>query len=143
MPLNPEKGKQPEHQPAIYYLASRFKTKEEAAIPYNAVQESIGKYKGFANLSAYRFKRQWEEPSDKPWYVLVLGRKPPDELHQRLTEALSSGEKTTVPDQALIELAKRRIEQSKHGSWVEAHYGESGLGIKFSRRPGGKGHRRK
>ncbi len=143
MPQNPEQGRPTEQQPPIYYLASRFKTKQEAAVPYYAVQEAIKKYAGFLNLSAYRFKRQWEEPSDNVWYVLVLGRTPQDAVHQRLTEALSVGEMTTIPDQALLELAKRRIEQSKHGSWVEAHYGESGLGIKFSRRSKGKGRRRK
>src|SRR5260370_13618903 len=143
MPQNPEQGRRPEHQPPIYYLASRFKTREEAAVPYFAVQESIKRNIGIANLSAYRFKRQWEEQSDKPWYVLVLGITPPNVLHQRLTEALSVGEKTTVPDHALLELAKRRVDQQKHGSWVEAHYGESGLWIKFSTSPTGKEHRRK
>ena len=141
MPQNPEQGKQPERKSAIYYLASRFKTREEAAAPYFAVQETIRTNP--CDLSAYRFKRQWEEPNDKPWYVLVLGRTPIQAVQQRLTEALSFGEMTTIPPDALLELAKRRIDQQKHGSWVEAHYGESGLGIKFSRRPRGKGHRRK
>src|SRR5258708_337797 len=73
MPQNPEQGKQPERKSAIYYLASRFKTRKEAAAPYFAVQETIRTNP--CDLSAYRFKRQWEEQNDKPWYVLVFGRK--------------------------------------------------------------------
>lgn len=74
MPQNPEQGRPTEQQPAIYYLASRFTTKQEAAIPNYAVQEILRTNE--CDLSAYRFKRQWEEPSEKPWYVLVLGRTP-------------------------------------------------------------------
>ncbi len=143
MPKLPEQGRRTEQEKPQYYLASRFKTKQEAAVPYYAVQETIRKYTGILNLSAYRFKRLWEDPSDKPWYVLVLGQTPPEKVQQRLTEALSAGEMTTVPDQALLEFADRRREQSRHGSWVEAHYGESGIGIKFSRRSRGKKHRRR
>jgi hypothetical protein len=142
MPKSPDHGKPPEQLKPPYYLASRFNTKQEAAVPYYAVQETIRTYKGILNLSAYRFKRLWEDPSPKTWYVLVLGQTPPERIHQRLTEVLQKGEMATVPDQALVEFADRREEQSKHGSWVEAHYGESGIGIKFSRRSRGKKHRR-
>src|SRR5215469_4765982 len=122
MPRPPEQGKQPEREQSPYYLASRFKTVQEAAAPYFAVEETLRSNP--CDLSAYRFKRQWEEPSDNVWYVLVLGRRPTDAVHQRLTKALSVGEMTTIPPDALHELARRRIEQSIHGSWVEAHYGE-------------------
>jgi hypothetical protein len=142
MPRSLEQGKRPEQQrPAIYYLASRFTTREEAAIPYFAVQETLRTNP--CDLSAYRFKQQWEEPGDKPWYVLVLGRTPIQAVQEQLTEALSVGEMTTIPPEPLLELARRRKDKQKHGSWVEAHYGESGLGIKFSRRARGKGHRRR
>ena len=140
-PQNPEQGNRPEQRPPIYYLASRFTTKQEAAIPYYTVQETIRTNP--CDLSAYRFKQQWEEPGEKPWYVLVLGRTPIKPVQQQLTEALRMGEMTTIPPEALLELARRRIDQQKHGSWVEAHYGESGRGIKFSRRQRGKGHRRR
>jgi hypothetical protein len=143
MPRPPEQRTPPEQQLPQYYLASRFNTKQEAASPYFSVQETIRTYEGILNLSAFRFKRLWEDPSDKTWYVLVLGQTPPERIQQRLTEVLQKGEMATVPDQALLEFVDRREEQSKHGSWVEAHYGESGIGIKFSRRSRGKKHRRR
>ena len=54
----------------------------------------------------------------------------------------------SVPQEALDGLMDRRREQQQYGSWVEGHYTEQGKGIryteiKFSRRPKGKGHRRR
>src|SRR5438067_10089935 len=117
MPRMPEKGRPKEQQPLPYYLAARFPTREAAAVPYYAAQETLRTHP--CDLSAYRFLRQWEEPNDNPWYVLVLGRTPKPAIQERLTEALRSGELTTVPDQVLLELAARRRAQQHHGSWVE------------------------
>ena len=100
------------------------------------------------DVSAYRFQRQWDEPNEKPWYVLVLGEKPVPEVEKQLTTALSQGELATVPKEALAGLMDRRREQQQYGSWVEAHYTEQGQGIryteiKFRRQPKGKGYHRR
>lgn len=139
-----EKDKTPEQEPEPYYLAARFATKQEAAVPYYAVQEMTKE-----GVSGYRFMRQWEEPSNKPWYVVVIGERPSERVHKKLQEALSMGEMTSLPEQGVRFLMLRRVTETvKGGSWVEKHYGEEGLGIhyteiKFSRRPGGKRHKRR
>ena len=146
MPQNPETPRPQEQEKRPYYLASRFPTKQAAEQPYVSVEQTI--YELDCDLSAYRFMRQWEEPNEKPWYVLVLGEKPEPAVEERLTTALSQGELATVPQEALDRLMDRRREQQQYGSWVEAHYTEQGQGIryteiKFRRRPKGKGHRRR
>ena len=146
MPQNPEQGRPKEQEQRPYYLASRFKTKQAAEQPYVSVQQTI--YEADCDLSAYRFQRQWDEPNEKPWYVLVLGEKPQPAVEERLTTALSQGELATVPKEALAGLMDRRREQQQFGSWVEGHYTEQGKGIryteiKFRRRPKGKGHHRR
>ena len=135
-----------EQEPLDYYLAARFNTREEAGIPYYAIQETIRKNK--CDLSAYRFKQQWEDATYNPWYVVVVGEKPSDEVQASLNAALEQGEVTGLPEDAIDWLLDCRITQSIKGPWVEAHYGEKGqeiryTEIKFSRRPKGKGHRRR
>ena len=143
---NPETPRPPEQEQRPYYLASRFKTKQDAELPYFAVQETI--HTVDCDLSAYRFQRQWEEPNEKPWYVLIIGEKPHPAIEERLTTALSHGELASVPQEALARLMDGRREQQQYGSWVEGHYTEQGQGIryteiKFRRKPKGKGHRRR
>lgn len=141
--MEQEGNKAPEKEPQSYYLASRFHTREEAAVPYYAVQETLRTTD--CDLSAFRFRRQWKEPNDKPWYVLVIGEKPAEEVEQQLSTALSLGETARVPEEALEFFLLRRITEAVKGPWVEEHYKE-GLQvtqIKFSRKPKGKGHRRR
>jgi hypothetical protein len=145
MPQQPEKPRSPEQQPP-YYLASRFPSKQAAEKPYFSIQETLHTMP--CDLSAYRFKRQWQEPSPNTWYVLVIGEKPKPAVEERITKALSQGEQASVPQEALEYFLSRRLEQSQYGSWVEGHYTEQGLGIryteiKFSRRRPGKGRRRR
>ncbi len=142
--MEKEPKRQIEQEREPYYLASHFKTKEEAAEPYYVIQETIRLTD--CDLSAYRFMQQWEDASENPWYVVVIGEKPPDEMHQSLTTALSHGEMISVPEDALDVLLVRRAMEITKGSWVEGHYGEKGVkmtGIKFSRRPSGRGHKRR
>jgi hypothetical protein len=120
MPRQPEQGRQQEQQPRPYYLASRFKTKQEAEQPYFAVQETIKTMD--CDLSAYRFLRQWQEPNDKPWYVFVVGQKPPEAVAAKITEILGQGEMASVPEQAVAQLYQRRLEEIQKGDWVEHHY---------------------
>ena len=95
MPQPPEQPRPPEQEPQPYYLASRFPTKQAAEQPYLSVQETI--HEMDCDLSAYRFLRQWHEPNNTPWYVLVIGEKPEPEVEQRITTALSQGELASVP----------------------------------------------
>jgi hypothetical protein len=138
----------PEQEPLDYYLAARFNTREEAAVPYFAVQETIRTKK--CDLSAYRFKQQWEDATYKPWYVVIIGEKPTGEVQERLHTALGQGEMTGLPEEAVDWLLDRRIAQSVKGPWVEAHYGEKGMEIraqsteiKFSGKSKRRGHKRR
>src|SRR6266480_5610010 len=99
MPKSPEQRRPKEQEQKPYYLTSRFPTKQAAEAPYLAVQNTL--HEMACDLSAYRFLRQWEEPNEKPWYVLVIGEKPKPAVEQRLTTALSQGEPATVPIEAL------------------------------------------
>ncbi len=142
--MEQEGKRQPEQESKPYYLAARFATRKEAAVPYYAVQEATKE----GDLSGCRFMRQWEEPNDKPWYVVVIGERPSEAVHQRLQEALSLGEMTSLPEEGIRFLLLRRLTETMKGPWVERHYGEQGLQmryaeIKFSRRPKGKGHPRR
>jgi hypothetical protein len=146
MPIPSEQGRLKEQEQQPYYLASRFPSKQAAEQPYFAVQTTLHEME--CDLSAYRFMRQWEEPNEKPWYVLVIGEQPAAEVEHHITTVLSQGEFATVPPEAVAWLMDRRKEQQHYGSWVEGHYTEQGKGIryteiKFSRQPKGKGQRRR
>jgi hypothetical protein len=56
------------------------------------------------------------------WHVTVLGTPPPENLHRRIEQILATGEPTALPDEILIYLLQRGVEQSKHGTWVEQHH---------------------
>src|SRR6266571_2516265 len=100
----------PEYQPAPYYLASTFTTREDAEQPYQRSQEIIYTPTHDLELSAYCFARQPRHPN------------------QPLLEALGSGELTTLSLQAVVTLSRRRSQEIKKGSWVEAHH-EPGVRI--------------
>ena len=90
MPTNPEQGRQPKREAQPYYVASRFPTKQAAEQLYLACQKTIRTMD--CDLSAYRFMRQWQEPNNNPWYVLVIGERPSDEIQQGLTTTLAREE---------------------------------------------------
>jgi hypothetical protein len=146
--MEEEKEGSPEQEPIVYYLAARFNTREEAAVPYYAVQETIRTKN--CDLSAYRFKQQWEDTTNKPWYVVIVGEKPSDDVQERQNTALGQGEMTGLPEEAVDGLLDRRITQCVKGPWVEAHYGEQGIELgahytenKFGRKSKGRGHKRR
>lgn len=141
--MEEEKEVSPEQEPTVYYLAARFNTREEAAVPYYAVQETLRTTD--CDLSSYRFMQQWDDISDKPWYVIVIGEKPTDTVHQRLITALNLGDMTNVPQEAIEGFLIRRATEVVKGPWVEGHYKE-GLQftqIKFSRKQKSKRHQRR
>jgi hypothetical protein len=118
----------PEYQPAPYYLAATFTTREEAEQPYQRSQKLIYTPTHDLDLSAYRFERQLRDPNQpalaRPWYVVVLGERPPEPIDQQLLEILGGGEITSLPLETVVTLSKRRAQESKKGSWVEGHYAE-------------------
>lgn len=105
-----------EQEPEVYYLAARFVTKQEAALLYYAVQETIKE----GELSDHRFLQLWEEASEKPWYVVVIGGRPADALHEQLTKALE-GEMKSLPQEAFETLLLRRASEIRKSPWVEGH----------------------
>ena len=134
MPHNPEHsgkqapepgGRKPEGQPLPFYLAASFRTREEAQEPYTRAQEII--HLSAIDLSAFSFERRPRDPSHpplaRPWFGVVLGRQPPEPIHQQLTEVLRAGELSSLPLETVITLAQRRAQETKKDSWVEEHHG--------------------
>ncbi len=122
----------PEYQPAPYYLASTFRTREDAEQPYQRSQKLIYSPTHDLELSAFRFERRPRNPKQpplpRPWFVVVIGEQPPEPIEQQLLEALGRGELTTLSLQAVVTLSRRRSKETKKGSWVEAHH-EPGVRI--------------
>lgn len=152
MPKSPDhKRTFKEHQPLPYYLAATFTTREEAEQPYQRVQQMIYEPTNKAELSAFHFERRPHDPQQKPlarpWFVVVLGERPPQRLERQLREALASGEMTTLALETVVTLAQRREQHTPLGSWVEGHYPTGKITpeatITFRRKPKGKGRRRR
>ena len=122
----------PEYQPAPYYLASTFRTREDAEQPYQRSQEIIYTPTHDLELSAFRFERRPRNPKQpplpRPWFVVVIGERPPEPIEQQLLETLGSGELTTLSLEAVVTLSRRRSQETKKGSWVQAHH-EPGIRI--------------
>src|SRR5712692_169100 len=132
MPRPPEQKRSfKEHQPLPYYLAASFLTKAESQVPYDKAQEISFHFE----LSAFHFERKPHDPRmpplPRPWFVVVLGERPPEPIERQLLETV-------------VTLAKRRSEEIRKRPWTERHYGEGKImpeaTIKFRRKPKGKGH---
>lgn len=104
----------PEREPVPYCRAARFAGEQPAGRAYIQAQEAIREPE--CDLSAYRLR------INDAWHVAVLGQTPPDELITKVEEILSSGEPVTLPPDVFRVLSNRRLEQMKHGSWVERHH---------------------
>jgi hypothetical protein len=102
MPRSPEQPPRKETQPAPLLFASRFESREASQAPYDSIQnwpESMSK----------------APPSEKLWYVAVLGNTPPEPLAQQVREAINTGEVVPLPDEVIAEMARRRrIETAEH-----------------------------
>jgi hypothetical protein len=99
-----------------YHQAARYPDEHASEGPYDQAQQAI--YETPCDLSAYRLMLSRE----RIWHVAVLGDAPPEQLHRRITEILSTGEPVSLSDDNLIALNERRKRQTKHGEWVEGHY---------------------
>ena len=103
-----------------YYQAARYPTKTAAGKAYTPLQQLIQEVE--CDLSAYRLF----VPSERKWYVVVIGTQPDQQLHERLKTILTTltrGEPTSLDEDTITLLLARRVQQTQHGSWVEGHYG--------------------
>jgi hypothetical protein len=105
-----------QHLDYPYYLAARFQSLEKAGETYFPIQQIIFEAKDECDLSAYRIR------IEDVWHVVVLGEKPPDELHVRIEAELTNGVLVTIREDALNYLQDRRAQAILLGPWVEAHY---------------------
>jgi len=106
----------PEQPPKSGYLqVARFLGKKPAGRAYRKAQDLL-----FATpdceLSAYRFHL------DRTWHVAVLGDQPPEDLDRQLRTILSRGTPTSLPEEVLSELQRRRAQATTLGPWVEGHH---------------------
>ncbi len=97
-----------------YYRAAKFPGEREAGGVYFKIQELIEPPE--CELSAYRFLIQGD------WHVAIVGDAPARELAEQLEGQLSSGESVELPVDTLDFLRRRRLQQTKHGPWVERHH---------------------
>ena len=102
-----------------YYQASRYPTKTAAGKAYSPIQQII--HEVACDLSAYRYL----VPSERTWYVVVIGQQPDQPLHERLKTILTTltrGEPVTLSEDTIALLMARRLQQTQRGPWVEGHY---------------------
>jgi len=99
-----------------YYLAARFPAKEQAGEAYFPLQKIVFEAKELCDLSVYRLA------VSGVWHVVVLGVKPPIELHLRIEAVLTRGVLVNLRADVLRYLYGRRSDASQLGSWVEGHY---------------------
>ena len=102
-----------------YYQAARYPNKTKAGKAYDPIQQIIHDVE--CDLSAYRLF----VPSERQWYVVVIGEQPDAQLHERLKTILTTltrGELTTLDEETVTLLLARRVQQAQRGSWVEGHY---------------------
>ncbi len=99
-----------------YYQAARFPSKEKAGETYFPIQQILFEAQDECDLSCYRLR------IEGVWHVVVLGEKPPDELHVRIEAELTNGVLVTIREDALSYLQDRRAQATLLGPWIEVHY---------------------
>src|SRR5947209_19545288 len=126
MPRSPEQPPQPESNPFPFFLASRFDSRETSQAPYDSIQ-TIVREQTVADFSVYRILQNWPEsmskapPSQKHWYVAVLGNPPPEPLLTQVTEAIHTGEPVPLPDEVIALLAEKRVTETARRPYIEIH----------------------
>ncbi len=97
-----------------YFSDYTYATSEAALDAYGKAQTTI--FQTANDLSAYRLRHL------DAFHVVVLGEKPPKEVGEILSTALSGGMVATLPEDIRSYLFQRRNEAKKIGPWVEGHY---------------------
>jgi hypothetical protein len=105
--------KQNEHLLPAYHQAARYPDEASSAASYDQTKRAI--YETPCDLATYRLVLM----PDNLWHVVVLGDVLPDELHQRLTDSLTTGELVAVPNDLLIALNQHRKAQPTIDGWAE------------------------
>lgn len=126
MPRSPEPGRPPEQELFYNFLyASRFESRQISQAPYDTIQ-AIVRTKD-VDFSVFRLIQNWPEhmskapPSEKKWYVVVLGKAPPEPLLQQVRDAIDKGEVVDIPDEAVQEMARRRLMETAERPYTEIH----------------------
>jgi hypothetical protein len=125
MPLPPEREPSQETPLFPFILASRFDNRETSQAPYDAIQHIVRTKE--VDFSVFRLIQNWPEsmskapPSTKHWYVVVLGETPPEPIARQVKEALHTGEPVDIPDEAIAELAQRRLKEIAQRPFTEIH----------------------
>jgi hypothetical protein len=97
-----------------YLKVARFSGEKPAGRAYRQAEELLYRSPD-TELSTYRFHL------NRVWHVAILGDQPTEELDRRLTRILSRGEPTTLPEEILQQLQRRRAQATRLGPWVERH----------------------
>jgi hypothetical protein len=107
-------GSKEELLPA-YHQAARYADEAACEVSYDQAQRAI--YETQCDLATYRLLLM----PDNLWHVVVLGDSLPDDLRQRLTDSLATGELVSVPNNLLIALNQHRKAQPTINGWAEQH----------------------
>src|ERR671912_709533 len=97
--------------PEPYYRAARFRREAASLRAYQSLESLF--FREECELSAYRFI--WEQS----WHVAALGTEPLPPLQERIERILSVGQLTSLPEELIRELARRRAQSTRLGPWVE------------------------
>jgi hypothetical protein len=115
MPQQEHEPSAENQSPSLYLQAARFRSERKAERAYFRAQEALYKAPE-CDLSTYRFLLE------RISHVAVLGAPPPEELDRTIRRILAAGEPTTLPDEVVEALLKRRAQQIRLGPWVERHW---------------------
>jgi len=97
-----------------YYRAARFRREAASLRAYQNLESLF--FREECELSAYRFL--WDEG----WHVAAVGAEPQPKLQEQVESILSVGQPTSLPEELLQELQRRRAQNTKLAPWVERHY---------------------
>jgi hypothetical protein len=97
-----------------YLRVARFSDERPAGRAYNQLQDLIFRSPA-CDLSVYRLLLI------RDWHVAVLGLPPTVMLERRIGQVLSRGIPSSLPEEVLLELQRRRMAATKIGPWVERH----------------------
>jgi hypothetical protein len=127
MPRTPEQPPNIEIVEMPFLLSSRFDSRETSQSPYDTIQAIVRDRQDIADFSVFRLLQNWPEsmskapPSQKRWYVAVIGNPPPEPFLTQVREAIQMGEPVPIPDEVTEMLVQRRMEQMAKRPYSEIH----------------------
>lgn len=127
MPHPPEQPRPVEVVTFPFVLSSRFDSRKASQTPYATIQTIVRERQDVVDFSVFRLIQNWPEsmskapPSNKRWYVIVLGNIPPGPLVTQVTDAINTGEPVPIPDEVITQLTERRLTETAQRSFTEIH----------------------